>query len=76
MLGDIHYANSREQEAHRWHYRRFRDIEERAELLALSAACLLELGRLEEARTAATDALALDPECELPEELADSIERR
>lgn len=32
--GDNHYANSSFLEAHRWHYRRFRAVPERAELVA------------------------------------------
>lgn len=37
FLGDIHYANSRHRDAHRWHYRRFRGVPERAALLAETA---------------------------------------
>lgn len=34
FIGDTHYANSRHQEAHRWRYRQFRAIPERAAFLA------------------------------------------
>jgi len=47
--------------------------EERAELMAQQARCLVELGRLEEAKARLDEALRLDPECELAQDLAQEL---